>query len=185
MAPPFSILYVSIAPSLGSTLETVDKCLIALRRRVLEEVNFDLFTSPRFIEHVVCWACGMKPTGHHSRHDAVHPEGYKIEIKSAALGTRVSDGRKVRRFVFSSLQGVTRAGKDVDVYVLVGVDGERLSFYVIPNSAVSSRSSIEILLYDRKYEVAPRWCTYEKEFADLSSAIARAGWYSRSQLELF
>ncbi len=156
----------------------------SVRSRVLIETGFDLYASPRFIEHLICSECNLKPTTHTSPHDALHADGFKIEIKSSILADKVvratsTSGRKHvynrSRFYFDCLQGVGGKGKGVHVYVLVGIHEGQLSFFVIPNSALKGKKTVEIFPDERVYRNSEKWLNYEVSFEDLEAAIRRAG----------
>lgn len=125
------------------------------RRFVLEQIGFDLYQSPRFIEYFVCRIAGLNQTAKTVKWDGVDENGVKIEIKHAVIIRGKKFNVKQRYsysysyFCFSALQGTRRKGKGVDVFVMVGYDFETLRFFVIPATIVGKRRTIEILIDKR------------------------------------
>ena len=91
------------------------------RESLLEQTGFDLFTSPRFLEHLVCQMLGGEQTPHSAPYDLVTDYGTRVEIKSSQLSKHTYSFDRLRPHE-----------KGAHLYVLVGHPGNgELDFFVI------------------------------------------------------
>jgi hypothetical protein len=144
------------------------------RQILLRQFDFDIFTSPMFIEAFICKSCGFTQTKKQVTYDATSQEGLKIEIKHSAL--ILSDApSKGKYFAFHALQGTTNKGKSADVFVLVGYADERLRFFVVPAHIIGKRKNITIQIQERLYRNTGKWLNFEVTFSQLADAVKVRG----------
>lgn len=147
----------------------------ASRRQILRDHGFDMAHSPRFLEALLVGFIGGQATAYSDAVDCVTEAGVRVEIKSANVGIARRQGQRDReRFTFSALQGATGKGKEADVFVLVGIKGERVFLWVLPSAVVGSRSMIQMQAGGYERQGRDLWRAYLTHPTDLPLAIDQA-----------
>jgi hypothetical protein len=163
----------------------------ASRQQLLNELGFDIYCSPKFIEHLVCKLCGLQQTAKQNPYDGLHPTGFKVEIKHSVVcqytpsaklvNGKILTARTHSFFAFTALQGTHRKGKEADVYVLVGSTHNGLRFFVlslddlIKKDGVGLRNRVDISLDEKRYQNTGKWLKHEVPIAELQYAVTQVG----------
>ena len=142
------------------------------RQILLDCLGFDLFASPRFAEHLVCYLANLIQTPHGELWDGTTNEGKKVEVKYATAKRYPNKGDY---FVFSGLHGDSSEGKGADVFVLVGNDDGKLRFFVLASCRVEVYpKQAWIPLGGGSYEKTQMWFRYEVQDWQVGKAVRQA-----------
>lgn len=156
-----------------------------IRNHVLQQVGFDLFADPLFMEHAVCRMLGVVLTDKQSLYDCIVND-MRVEIKHSNLsnGGVYRSLFRGKSFHWQSLNGTTQKGKGADVYVFTGydLDENRMLFFVIPGEVIGKRAGIK--LYKKHLEKGNLWGTYLTDPDQLLKAITSFQ-FQRGNLTLY
>lgn len=145
--------------------------LSELRALVQTNSGFDILTSSHFVESYVCHLLGAKQTRHSHRIDGLLGD-VRIEIKHAIGFDVETDQGARRRFCFRDLQG--KKGKEADVYVMVGLDGDELIYLVIPSVRLGTKRDLDYFSFHKSGVKSETWEPYRVSVENLEEAVSAA-----------
>jgi hypothetical protein len=123
---------------------------ILLAVDVLSSHGFNLWASPKFIEFYVAQLLNGQLSKQNSAHD-IEMDGIKVEVKSSQKQPGYPDSTLGYRWRHIRGRNEHKNGR-VDVYVLVGIDGDNLpEFWVLPPQAARKTNSIRVSENNRKH----------------------------------